>query len=408
LSESAAAAFEAEHVHRVYDRIARHFSDTRYLPWPRMDAFLAAVPRGSLIADVGCGNGKYMRAARHVTAVGIDASLGLLQCCRRDGQLSVVQSDILAPGLRPRAFDAVLCVAVLHHISTPARRLRAVEALARLLRPGGRALITVWAKEQEATARRRFDASDVLVAWKTPAPVRSRLERQEAAARAREEDRARQRREQQERRARVTTVHDAVSDVARTCAAFASTSSAPESTGGPTEAAAEQCGAPIAESKGETKQELRAGADADEDAGKVEESHRYYHVFVQGELDALVRAVAEDRRRLREQEQPNYPVAVAAASETAAVRVGEVSCARIGPATREQGSHKVMLPPPPYRDYVPNQCARLRGYAGAPAAALGAPPAPLIAGSGPDFVDIELEDSYYDKGNWCVVMRKTG
>lgn len=39
--------------------------------------------------------------------------------------------------------------AVLHHMASPARRLRVLGELARVLRPGGRALLTVWASEQE-------------------------------------------------------------------------------------------------------------------------------------------------------------------------------------------------------------------------------------------------------------------
>ena len=39
--------------------------------------------------------------------------------------------------------------AVLHHVASPARRLRVLGELARVLRPGGRALLTVWASEQE-------------------------------------------------------------------------------------------------------------------------------------------------------------------------------------------------------------------------------------------------------------------
>ena len=45
--------------------------------------------------------------------------------------------------------DAVLCIAVLHHISSAARRLRMLEELVRVLKLGGRALVTVWATQQE-------------------------------------------------------------------------------------------------------------------------------------------------------------------------------------------------------------------------------------------------------------------
>ena len=44
---------EAEHVHNVYSKIASHFSDTRYKPWPRVAQFLQQLPPGSFVADVG-------------------------------------------------------------------------------------------------------------------------------------------------------------------------------------------------------------------------------------------------------------------------------------------------------------------------------------------------------------------
>ena len=46
-------------------------------------------------------------------------------------------------------FDAVLSIAVLHHITTPGRRIHMLKELLRILRPGGRALVTVWATDQE-------------------------------------------------------------------------------------------------------------------------------------------------------------------------------------------------------------------------------------------------------------------
>eukprot|EP00947_MAST-08B_sp_MAST-8B-sp1_P005086 g5086.t1 len=59
------ANFEIEHVQRVYDSIAQQWSGTRYKPWPRVQAFLADpryVPKGALVGDLGCGNGKNLPA----------------------------------------------------------------------------------------------------------------------------------------------------------------------------------------------------------------------------------------------------------------------------------------------------------------------------------------------------------
>jgi SAM-dependent methyltransferase len=47
------------------------------------------------------------------------------------------------------ALDGALCIAVLHHIGSARRRARLLAELARVLAPGGRALVTVWASLQE-------------------------------------------------------------------------------------------------------------------------------------------------------------------------------------------------------------------------------------------------------------------
>ncbi|KAM6946007.1 tRNA (carboxymethyluridine(34)-5-O)-methyltransferase alkbh8 [Aplochiton taeniatus] len=143
-----AARLEAEYVHRVYDAIAGHFSSTRHSPWPRVGHFLSALRPGSVLADVGCGNGKYLGVNPEVVAVGCDRSSPLVQICLDRGHQAFV-SDALSVPLRSAMCDACISIAVIHHFSTQERREAAVTELVRLLRPGGRALIYVWALEQE-------------------------------------------------------------------------------------------------------------------------------------------------------------------------------------------------------------------------------------------------------------------
>ena len=51
--------------------------------------------------------------------------------------------------LQAASVEAVISIAVLHHMSSTARRLGFLAELARVLVPGGTALVTVWASEQE-------------------------------------------------------------------------------------------------------------------------------------------------------------------------------------------------------------------------------------------------------------------
>ncbi|XP_020564040.1 alkylated DNA repair protein alkB homolog 8 isoform X2 [Oryzias latipes] len=143
-----AARLEEEYVHRVYSTIASHFSDTRHTPWPRVCHFLSSLPSGSVLADVGCGNGKYLGVNADLVTVGCDRSTALVQICAARGYHAFV-SDALSVPLRTASCDACISIAVIHHFSTAERRLAAVKELVRLLKPGGQALIYVWAFEQE-------------------------------------------------------------------------------------------------------------------------------------------------------------------------------------------------------------------------------------------------------------------
>ncbi|KAF3847818.1 hypothetical protein F7725_020846 [Dissostichus mawsoni] len=148
-----AALLEEQYVHRVYDAIASHFSSTRHSPWPRVCHFLSSLPPGSVLADVGCGNGKYLGVNPELSAVGCDRSSALVQICAERGFQAFV-SDALSVPLREASCDACISIAVIHHFSTQERRLAAVQELVRLLKPGGRALIYVWAFEQEYNKQR--------------------------------------------------------------------------------------------------------------------------------------------------------------------------------------------------------------------------------------------------------------
>lgn len=66
----------------------------------------------------------------------------------REKQHEVCVSDNQRLPYRDGCFDAVISVGVIHHFASPKRRLRALQELARILRPGGRMLVYAWAVEQ--------------------------------------------------------------------------------------------------------------------------------------------------------------------------------------------------------------------------------------------------------------------
>ncbi|XP_010865105.2 probable tRNA methyltransferase 9B [Esox lucius] len=159
--EEAATLLEREHVHSVYERIAPHFNDSRYKAWPKVRQFLLEQEPGSIIADVGCGNGKYLHINGSVFKLGCDVCRPLVDAAWSQGH-EVQLCDGLRLPYRDSCFDAVLSIAVIHHLSTKERRIRAIKEMARILCVGGRIMIYVWAMEQ---TRRKFEKQDIFVPW---------------------------------------------------------------------------------------------------------------------------------------------------------------------------------------------------------------------------------------------------
>jgi SAM-dependent methyltransferase len=198
----------ASPVRETYDRIAEHFAATREYPWPEVTAFLggdpadaddgapadvpsalaggaasalggepdtADGPAGRFGLDLGCGNGRHAESLSAVVGrvVGVDVSAGLLRTAEKRSRergfadsLELVRGDAASLPLRADAVDVAVYVATLHHLRSRERRVASLWELARVLAPGGRALVSAW-----STAHDRFDETsgfDTTVAWTLP------------------------------------------------------------------------------------------------------------------------------------------------------------------------------------------------------------------------------------------------
>lgn len=156
-----AAQLEKQHVHDVYESTAPYFSDLQNKAWPRVRQFLQDQKPGSLIADIGCGTGKYLKVNSQVHTLGCDYCGPLVEIARNRGGEVMVCDNLNLP-FRDQGFDAIISIGVIHHFSTRQRRIRAIKEMARVLAPGGQLMIYVWAMEQK---NRHFEKQDVLVPW---------------------------------------------------------------------------------------------------------------------------------------------------------------------------------------------------------------------------------------------------
>ena len=97
---------------------------------------------------LGCGTGKYLGLAPESFVVGSDSCLEFGEIAAAMGH-NVVTCDNQNLPFRNSCFDAVISVGVIHHFASVKRRMKALEELYRILQPGGKMLVYVWAFEQD-------------------------------------------------------------------------------------------------------------------------------------------------------------------------------------------------------------------------------------------------------------------
>jgi SAM-dependent methyltransferase len=130
---------------------------------------VSAVPRplaGAAVLDAGAGTGLVSVALRAAGArpVALDLSLDMLRWHRAERPPAVVAEVGRVP-LRSDVVDAVLAAFVLNHLPDPEPALR---EFARVTRPGGPVLATVFANSSRSSARDRIDEVAVAHGFRRP------------------------------------------------------------------------------------------------------------------------------------------------------------------------------------------------------------------------------------------------
>lgn len=102
-----------------------------------------------------------------------DRSTNLVKIAKQHSRHAALVADTLDLPHPTHYFDFAISIAVIHHLSTPERRVKALAAILETLRrarggqTAGKALIFVWALEQKGS-RRGWDVGDeqdVMVPW---------------------------------------------------------------------------------------------------------------------------------------------------------------------------------------------------------------------------------------------------
>jgi ubiquinone/menaquinone biosynthesis C-methylase UbiE len=133
-----------EHAPRYEEQRTR---DAIYMAGLEAAAGALAPQAPALVLDAGCGTGltirHYLRPGLRV--VGLDVSLQSLRQLRQTTPLDAVvpvRADLAHLPFTEAAFDGVLCANTLQHIPTAEQRRRCIDELTRVVRPGGRIVVT--------------------------------------------------------------------------------------------------------------------------------------------------------------------------------------------------------------------------------------------------------------------------
>lgn len=137
---------EKDDVRRAYDEVAETYAAERSDEGPGMailSAFLDSLSRSARLLDVGCGNGQPVLAGlpKDIEAVGLDFSGAQLRLARATvPDCVLVHGEMTDLPFEDGSFDALVAYWSLIHLPLD-HHSDAIAEFARVLRPGGRALV---------------------------------------------------------------------------------------------------------------------------------------------------------------------------------------------------------------------------------------------------------------------------
>jgi ubiquinone/menaquinone biosynthesis C-methylase UbiE len=132
-----------------YEEVSEYFDVVRGPATGPADIWLEKVfellgrPEGKLVADIGCGSGRYARGLEKLgcSVVGVDLSKGMVGRAANKGRTANstwVQGDAQSMPLKAASVDCALMFLVVHHVPL---WQDAMAEVARILKPGGMLLV---------------------------------------------------------------------------------------------------------------------------------------------------------------------------------------------------------------------------------------------------------------------------
>ena len=130
-----------------YADIAEEFNQTRKNKWEEFDNFLKYIKDKNIVADIGCGNGRFyefLKKHKKTKYIGIDNNRKLLEKAKKEEGAKFMKGDLLKIPLKKDIVNVVLEIASLHHIPSKKLREKAIKEANRVLKTNGIFIVSVW------------------------------------------------------------------------------------------------------------------------------------------------------------------------------------------------------------------------------------------------------------------------
>jgi len=154
----------------IFDQIAPSWYNFRH--WSIFRKELEALAqrwRGGRLLNIGCAHGPdFLPFRQDFELYGVDFSTEMLKFARRystkfNFSVSLSVADVRHLPYPDETFSRAISVATYHHIKGKEGRLKSLQELRRVLKPGGEAFITVWNRWQPGFW---FRGKEITVPWR--------------------------------------------------------------------------------------------------------------------------------------------------------------------------------------------------------------------------------------------------
>jgi ubiquinone/menaquinone biosynthesis C-methylase UbiE len=135
---------------KLYDTVAENFVQTRAGKHGELAPLITHIKSGDRVLDLGSGSGNLFQLLkdRDVDYIGLDASVKLVEFCKKTFTANpcaqFITGDLLALPFPNNSFDAVYCMATFHHLPGGELREKALLEMHRVLKPSGKLVMTNW------------------------------------------------------------------------------------------------------------------------------------------------------------------------------------------------------------------------------------------------------------------------